>query len=184
MRGIFPAEPLPSPLLPTSNHPSSTTNHPTFTTMAIHKSDIITAKDALSVSEKNISGERTGATILRATAVYTIKGTEADSDVIHLTDLPPTAAVIPEMSHLAFGYPRGATAVTAFLGDATAPGRFGQASVQTGIESAAFGYTDGAGQPVPLPYEKATRVQATLGGISGRVTGGQLVFGIAYRIKG
>ena len=156
--------------------------------MAIYKTDIITAKDSLSVSDKSLDGAKTGATVLQATAVYTMTGAESSYDIIELTDLPPSATVVPENSYVAFGYPGGFSAGWITLGDSSNPERYGSTLIDFNADqkqSNRFGYSANYPMAEPQPYDKATRLVARFSGTpSARVAGGKIVFGISYTIKG
>jgi hypothetical protein len=157
--------------------------------MATHKSDIILAKENRNVSEKAaLEGVKTGATVLRATAVYTMKGTEAATDTIHLTDLPPSAVVLPHDSSVSFGYTRGFYSGTLYLGDQHDPYRYGSAYLNHDGHhpiSAPFGYKNNGRGVDPAPYDKTTRLTATFAGTPiSPVAGSKLIFGINYAIKG
>jgi len=152
--------------------------------MATHKSDIITAKDSLAVSDKSaFSAIRTNATVLQATAVYTFKGTEQSGDVIELVELPAGAAVIPQKCYVADSNPTSLGVANPYLdlglaGDA----RYGK------VYSLGFGYSrhfgDETNAPELLaPFEKPTRVTATLSQIGAIPAGGKIAFGINYVIN-
>lgn len=159
--------------------------------MATYQSDIIAAKDALNISDKSMDGAKTGATVLHATAVYTMKGTETGGDIIELTDLPPSARVLPHDSRVSLGGTGGFRAATLLLGDKNSPYRYGRARLDrdespgSNIVSSAFGYVgDGYGVD-PLPYEKTTRLIASFNDTpSSKITGGKIVFDISYTING
>jgi len=146
------------------------------------------AKNNRNLSEKAaMDGDKTGATVLHATAVYTMKGTEVSDDIIELTDLPPGATVIPDKSHLTFGYPAAFRYNSVSLGDAAAPTRYGYAALnhEADFHSRSFGYVSGSAIAVPQPYKQSTRLVAKFSGTpTGRQAGGKLVFGISYTIKG
>jgi hypothetical protein len=154
--------------------------------MATHKSDLIAAKDAFSVSDKSaFSSERTNATVLHATAVYTFKGTETSGDFIEVAELPAGAIVIPNQSFVADSNPSALT------------GR--SIDVKLGIpgNTACFGYVpylqvatarnfSGSVLHDPVPLATKTRVVANLSAINGSAipSGKKIAFGISYAIKG
>lgn len=155
--------------------------------MPTHQSDIIQAKDSLNISEKSIDGAKTGATVLHATAVYTVKGGEVDGDIIELTDLPVGATVIPQQSFVAFGYPAGFSYGSVMLEDEKAAQEYGLGiiSMNAPEQRAVFGYSPSEGTRVPKPYDEQRRLVARFYGTpSGKLTGGKIVFGISYTIKG
>lgn len=166
--------------------------------MATYKSDIIRAKDSLDVSGKSLSGEKTGAQVLYATAHYDFKPktatpVETNGDVILLADIPAGATVVPELSYVAKSFATPSLIVR--LGDGSVGGaeRFGTVGNGQPEGVSAFGYeapshaffgkyVDG----VVAPYEKTTRVQATLTSVdrANMPTTAWLKFGIAYRVQG
>ncbi|WAC18838.1 hypothetical protein OVA24_16530 [Luteolibacter sp. SL250] len=162
--------------------------------MAIYKSDIITAKDSLDVSGKSLSGEKTGAQVLYATAEYVFReNIEITDDIIELADIPAGATVVPELSYVrkSFGY----RDLKLSLGDKDSAARFGAVGTSdTGIPlgPSLFGYgipcqaNFGHGMATDLPrYVEETRVRATLQGITEYILPGEkLRFGIAYRVQG
>ena len=160
--------------------------------MAILKSDIIEAKDSLSISDKaKVDGDKTGATVLQATATYVTKAGLASGDIIEITDLPPTAVVVPELSYLSFGYREyvydnaQVSVDLGYKGDTTAA-RFGtaQLSVNGGSIHSAFGYNASLiGLKVAAPLKETTRLVGKINSLSVQ-PGTELVFGISYRIKG
>jgi len=160
--------------------------------MATLKSDIIEAKDSLSISDKaKADGDKTGATVLQATATYVTKAGIAAGDIIEITDLPPTAVVVPELSYLSFGYRQevydGAhiSVNLGYKGD-TSIGRFGTANISTDGQTlhSAFGYNSSLpGLKVATPLKETTRLVSKVNSLNVQ-PGTELVFGISYRIKG
>ncbi|RYD36214.1 MAG: hypothetical protein EOP87_05890 [Verrucomicrobiaceae bacterium] len=162
--------------------------------MAIHKSDIIRAKDSLDVSGKSLSGEKTGAQVLYATAEYVVGSPAlALNDVIELADIPAGATVVPELSYVRKSF--GDRDVKVSLGDKDANDRFGVVGTMgSGVPEGPhfFGY-DGASQATfgyqrseNIPkYAETTRVKATINQLSTSVPAQEkLQFGIAYRVQG
>lgn len=166
--------------------------------MATYKSDIIKKKDALDISGKSLSGDKTGARVLYATAEYVFKPeasapTEANGDVIELAEIPAGATVVPELSYVSksFGYRN----FRITLGDETDDDRFGSVqSIATsppeGVGAFNYDYPSqaffGCGDILPIPsYAETTRVVATLSEISSSIPAqSKLRFGIAYRVQG
>jgi hypothetical protein len=162
--------------------------------MPTYKSDIIRAKDSLDVSSKSLSGEKTGAQVLYATAEY-VFGTPslATNDVIELADIPAGATVVPELSYASVTFRERNLMIS--LGDEASSGRFGAVgTTNSGIPAgpsnfgypnlsqATFGYGMSANIP---PYAVATRVRATINHLSSGVPAqNKLKFGIAYRVQG
>lgn len=155
--------------------------------MAIHKSDIIQAKDSLNISEKSaFNSDRTNATVLQATAVYTFKGTEGANDIVELADLPAGATVIPHQSYVADSFPSGlagGSTVDVHLGVAGDPTRFGYVDYLN--SGNARNFTNSV-LHTPVPFAEQTRVVAKLSALNGPVipSGKKLAFGITYTIKG
>lgn len=162
--------------------------------MATYKSDIITAKESLDISSKSLSGEKTGAQVLYATAEYVSGYIEAGSnDIIELADIPAGATVVPELSYVSksFGY----RDLKISLGDKDGSARFGFVGTpDSGIPAgpSAFGYDTAsranfghAPTGSPAPYKTETRVLAALlNGSEGLQPESKLRFGIAYRVQG
>ena len=162
--------------------------------MAIHKSDIIRAKDSLDVSGKSLSGEKTGAQVLYATAEYVFGSPAvALNDVIELADIPAGATVVPELSYVRKTF--GNRDLKLSLGDKDDSDRFGAVGTYgSGIPEGPhyFGY-DAASQ-VTFGYNRSenigryaetTRVMASIDHLPLAVQAQQkLTFGIAYRVQG
>lgn len=155
--------------------------------MATHKSDLLKAKDSLAVSDKSaFNANRTNATVLQATAVYTMDGTLYSGDTIELAELPSGATVVPHRCYIAdsnptaFGYGGGSPSVV--LG-VSGDGRYGSVQNLGYRNSANFGY-EASATGNPTPFTKATRVTASFGYVPYSPKGGKLVFGIAYTING
>jgi hypothetical protein len=162
--------------------------------MAIHQSDIIKAKESRDVSGKSLSGEKTGARVLYATAEY-VFGTPslATNDVIELADIPAGATVVPELSYASVSFADRNLLIS--LGDKDSSGRFGSVgTTSAGVPAGPynFGYpnlsqaTFGYGKSNAIaPYAATTRVRATINYLSSSVAAQQkLKFGIAYRVQG
>jgi len=162
--------------------------------MATYQSDIIKAKEALAISDKSLSGEKTGGRVLYATAEYVLRPTassptEVPNDVIELAEIPAGAVIVPQQSYLARNF--GGAEFTVSLGDAADPARFGYVGTHVdGVSrlpmysqgQAFFGYHAGeqAG-PLAAPL----RVAAAFGYLP-EIYGynNKLTFGIAYRVQG
>jgi len=162
--------------------------------MATYKSDIISAKEALDVSGKSLSGKKTGGRVLYATAECVLGASgAANADVLELVDIPAGATVVPELSYVWKGFiDRN---VKILLGDAGDDDRFGVVGTSTGGVTAGpgelvlakpsqafFGHEAAAAIPA---YGEVTRVRAKLSGLTGTGAAGErLKFGIAYRVEG
>ena len=155
--------------------------------MATHKSDLLKAKDSLAVSDKSaFNANRTNATVLQATAVYTMDGTLQSGDMIELAELPSGATVIPQQCYIADSFPTafgyGGSSPVLYLG-VNGDGRYGTAQYLQFGYSRNFG-TEASATGNPTPFTKATRVTASFGYVPYAPKGGKLVFGIAYTING
>ncbi|MBX3740223.1 MAG: hypothetical protein KF712_04485 [Akkermansiaceae bacterium] len=162
--------------------------------MATYKSDIITAKDSLDVSSKSLSGEKTGAPVLYATADYVFGNPRAtNGDVLDLADIPAGATVVPELSYVSKSF--GGRHLRILLGDKHAGGRFGQVGTDSsGIPEGPHGFGYDSPSTASFGYEmqgslsrytETTRVKATLSNISLAIPENEkLRFGIAYRVQG
>lgn len=162
--------------------------------MATYQSDIIKAKASLDVSGKSLSGEKTGAHVLYATAEYVVKPTagsptEIANDVIELADVPAGATVVPHLCYVSKTVTN--KSLTLQLGDTTDATRYG--GVTTGSDdsmgklslpyphTAQFGTSAGFAER----YEKQTRICAKITAIDATMPAGtKLKFGIAYRVQG
>lgn len=160
--------------------------------MATYKSDIIQAKDSLDVSGKSLSGEKTGAQVLYATAEYTWGYPEYayPYDIIQLADIPAGATVVPHLSWVNAGFE--VTQLNLHLGDNLNYTKYGMAGtdVPDGPGKLTSGYRGSSffgydGRPA-LKYEKETRVIAMVAhdNFGYPATGSKLTFGIAYRVQG
>lgn len=158
--------------------------------MATYKSDIIRAKDSLDVAGKSLSGEKTGAQVLYATAEYEFGYLQLNAnDVIELADIPAGATVVPQLSYATKSFEHG---LRVSLGEKDSPGRFGKVGTDLGPGTCGFApYAPGQaffGYPVAAtitPYAQATRVVAKIEHIALDTPGGsKLAFGIAYRVQG
>jgi len=162
--------------------------------MTIYQSDIIKAKDSLDVSGKSLSGEKTGAQVLYATAEYVFgDNIEITDDIIELADIPAGATVVPELSYVRKSFAARDLRIT--LGDKFHAARFGAVgTLGTGIPEGphSFGYNHAshanfghASQNNQAPYAEETRVKATLKDITVPMSeDSKLTFGIAYRVQG
>ena len=151
--------------------------------MANFKSDLITAKDQVNISDKMVDGNRLGGLTLYARVEYTLLGTEATSDTIQLFDLPPQARLSPGLSFVQSTDP--GTTLTLNVGDATSANRYAQGIVLSAGGQIGFG---SGTQPsaVATVYQPAnsTRVVATIASAATLTPGVKLVFMIGYIIKG
>lgn len=152
--------------------------------MATWKSQIITAKEQLSVSAKQIDGDITGGDVRFATALVTLATGMAANDTLQLCDLPAGAVVVPQLCSVT-----GADAGQPFtvdIGDALDPDRYadgldlGAANGQKAFTAPAV--PDAVLNPYRLPAQ--TRIYATIMTATAVTNGAVLSFLIAYRAKG
>lgn len=148
------------------------------------KSDIITTRESANYSDKTaIQGDRIGAVILYATAIYTLLGTEAAADTIQILDLPAGASVVPQLSHVTCADP--GTTLTLDIGDASNTDRSADGIVLSAGGLVAF--TSGTlpvDATVPTLATEQTRIYATVASADELIADVKVVFTIAYRIKG
>lgn len=146
------------------------------------KSDLITAKDQVSVSAKQIDGDRTGGIVLFAQAKITLAGTETVADTMQLCDIPPGCILDPDKSNVVCQDP--GTTLTLDIGYAANPD-----GMADGIVLSAGGKIEfvSTGMPAdaltPFRTTEQTRIYATVMSANTLTAGAILVFNVAYRCK-
>lgn len=154
--------------------------------MAILKSDIITAREALAYSDKTgADGIKIGANILLATAVITLASTTAANDLFELVDLPAGVEVVPQLSHVTLANP--GTTLTVDIGDDLDDDRYADGIVLSAggrIPFASTAATVGDAVANPHKTKATTRIRAKVMTASAINANVKAVFTIAYRITG
>lgn len=152
--------------------------------MANFKSDLITAKDSVNISDKVVDGDRTGGLLLLATAVVTLSGSTATNDTIQLVDLPAGAVPVPQLSHVTASADPG-TDLELNIGTSDDEDLLADGLVLSSGGQVAFtAGTMPAGAITPTRTVANTRVFATVTDADAVNASVKLVFTIAYRIKG
>jgi hypothetical protein len=146
------------------------------------KSDLITARDAISVSDKQVDGDRTSGLILYATALVTLSGSLATNDTIELVDIPPGAVVVPQLSHVTGGDP--GTTLRLSVGDSAVAARYANAiNLDAGGQVGFCSGTMPAAVTAPFRPTAPTRLVATVTSAATVTNGVVLAFTIAFRCK-
>lgn len=148
--------------------------------MANFKSDIITAKEQLKLSDAQHS---TGDILLLLAATITLAGTEAATDTIQIADLPAGAIPVPQLCHVTG--PDPGTTLTLDIGDADDPDRLADGIVlsaggQIGFCSGTM--PDAVANPVRLTEN--TRIYATVASADTVTADVKLVVTLAFRVRG
>ena len=152
--------------------------------MANFKSDLITAKDQVNISDKALSASFTGTLPLIQTVSYILTGTCVANDTLQLLDLPPGAVLLPQLSSVTCADP--GTALTLDIGDITDTDRYADDIVLSngGIVEFASQLPVPAGIITPKLTTENSRVFATVKTATALTAGVKLTFLIAYRING
>lgn len=152
--------------------------------MANFKSDIITAKDSVNLSDKMVDGDRTGGLLLLATAQWQLDLSAAAGDTIQIFDLPAGAVIVPALSQVHVGGDPGTT-LTLDVGDAADPNRYADTLVcSNGGEIRFNSGTMPIASSSPYRAPAQTRIFATVKSASGLAAAVGVNFTIAYRVKG
>lgn len=130
--------------------------------------------------------KRTEAAIEYADAVYTVLGTEANTEVINLFYLPIGAQVYPEHSFV-FREVSPGTTFTVNVGDSTIPARYASNMAMggaAGILQFTASVANVSGVTAPIEVTAATRlVSATISAaISAAAAGAKIHFKIGYKV--
>lgn len=152
--------------------------------MAILKSDIITAREALAYSDKTgADGIKIGANVLLATAVIELTAETTANDLLELVDLPAGVEVVPQLSHVTL--PNPGTTLTVDIGDALDEDRYADGIVLSAGGQVAFtSATLPAAVAVPHKTKATTRIRAKVMTAATITAGTKATFTIAYRITG
>ena len=160
--------------------------------MATFKSNIVTADDAALTGLANgvVNGDDKGGLLLKATAIYTLLGTESATDTIDLINLPAGCVVEPSLSTIVSANP--GTALVLDVGDdgstgaATAdPDRYADGAVlSSGGEVKFNSAAVSAANATPYRSTGRNKVFATFMTATSLTPGVKVVFNIVYRVKG
>jgi hypothetical protein len=150
--------------------------------MANFKSDIVTAKDSLALSDaQHSSGELT----LTVPVVVTLKTAMAADDTIQLADLPAGAILVPQLSKATCVANPG-TSLVVDIGDAADDDRYADGLTLTTAGEDVFFTDDSIPAAVATPYRpsEGTRIFATVKTATSITDDATLLITLVYRIRG
>jgi hypothetical protein len=151
----------------------------------VHKSDVIASLTSANPASTPVDGDKSGGVVLFAEVQYTLKGTEAATNIIELFDLPAGATVIPQLSNLVC--PNPGTALVLSVGGGATNNKY--AHTITASAGGVFPFHTGAtniptGITAPARVSARERVYARITTATTLNAGVKLNFTIAYRIRG